>query len=160
MNLYEIRKASGDDIHKIVEIYNSNSIFLINHLGLEYVDETFISNEISEMKSMGFQFCVIADVQTGDIIGVIDFKPDTDVYLSLIMMDSKLHGKGSGTLVYRMFENEMLQSGKHSIRIDVVNDYDDNVVVFWKKQGFIPQDEIYLKWGNKNSKALTMIKDM
>lgn len=160
MNLYKIRKASIDDIHKIVEIYNSNKIFLVNHLGLEYVDEDFIGSEINEMKSMGFQSCVVADARTGDAIGVMDFKPDAYIYLSLIMIDSRFHGKGTGTLIYRMFENEMQQSGKYSIRIDVVNDYDDNVVEFWKKQGFIPKDEIHLKWGNKNSKALTMIKDI
>lgn len=160
MNLYKIRRAAPDDVNKIIEVYNSNKEFLINHLGLESVNSSFIYNEISKMDSAGFQSSVVTDAQTGSVIGVIDFKPDTYVYLSLIMIDSKFHGKGVGTIVYRIFENDMLKSGSHSIRIDVVNDYDDNVVEFWKKQGFISHEEVQLQWGRKKSKALTMIKDL
>lgn len=158
MNLYSIRKATKYDVDKIVEIYNSNTKFLINHLGIEVVDHNFIKSEMTEMDKIGFISCVIFDKNTDEIIGVIDYKPDKTVYLSLFMINSSLCGKGIGSLAYRYFEDNMLLSKKRAIRIDVVNDYDGNAIVFWRKQGFVPQKEIQLKWGNKKSNALVMIK--
>lgn len=160
MNLCSIRKATKDDVDKIVEIYNSNSKFLTTHLGVELVDNSFINSEMVQMDAVGFLSCVIINVNTGEIIGVLDYKPDTTVYLSLIMLDSKFHGKGLGTLAYNSFEGDMTRSKKQSIRIDVVNDYAGNVVGFWGKQGFIPQKEIQLKWGSKQSNALVMTKSI
>ena len=158
MNSYCIRKVTNDDVCKIVEMYNSNEKFLLNHLGYKSIDDSFINRELVEMETDDFLSCIITDVQTGDIIGVIDYKPDTTVYLSLILIDKKYHRKGIGTLVYRFFEEEMLRSGKQSIRIDVVNDYDGNAVDFWKKQDFIPHKQIKLNWGNKQLNALVMLK--
>ncbi len=158
MKAYSIRKVTKDDVCTIVEIYNSNEKFLVNHLGYKSVDDRFINNELVDMETAGFLSCVITDVETGNIIGVVDYKPDTTVYLSLIMIDKKYHNRGIGALVYNMFEEDMQRSGKQSIRIDVVNDYEGNVVDFWKKQGFIPQEQIKLSWGNKQSNALVMLK--
>ncbi len=158
MNSYSIRKVTKDDIGKIVEIYNSNEKFLRNHLGYKSIDDSFINHELVEMETGDFLSCIITDVHTADIIGVIDYKPDTTVYLSLIMIDKKYHKKGIGTLAYRLFEEEMLRLGKQSIRIDVVNDYEGNAVKFWENQGFIPQEQIKLNWGNKQSNALVMLK--
>ena len=35
------------------------------------------------------------------------------------------------------------------IRIDVVDDYDNNVIPFWKKMGFIKMRKDELSWGKK-----------
>lgn len=160
MSSYSFRKVTKDDVCKIVEIYNSNDKFLINHLGCKSIDDSFINSELVEMEKAGFLSCVITDIQTEDIIGVIDYKPDTTVYLSLIMIDKKHHSKGIGTLAYRLFEEDMKRSGKQSIRIDVVNDYEDNILNFWGNQDFIPQKQIKLNWGNKQSNALVMLKEL
>lgn len=144
MSLYSIRKATENDINSIVKIYNSNKEFILNHLGLELVDDSFIRSEMVKMEAEGFLSCIIININTSEIIGVLDYKPDANVYLSLIMLDSKFHGKGLGTLAYNSLENDMLKSKKQSIRIDVVNDYDSNVVGFWKRLGFIPQKKFGL----------------
>lgn len=44
------------------------------------------------------------------------------------------------------------------MRIDVIDDYEGNVVGFWEKQGFILQDRIVLEWGGKKSSACVMKK--
>lgn len=53
----------------------------------------------------------------------------------------------------------MIEDGKKSIRIDVVNDYQGNVVPFWKKQGFSEKETIMLEWRNKKSNAVVMRKN-
>ena len=156
--MYKIRAATKSDIDAIVSVYNSNTDFLVNHLGMELVDNKFVSNEMQEMKSMKFLSCVIIDSSTNTVIGVLDYKPDNAVYLSLMMIDSEHQKCGVGMSVYTQFEKSMHQLGKDSVRIDVVNDYIGNVVEFWEKQGFILKDEIKLSWGQKQSTAVVMIK--
>lgn len=158
IDLYEIREATEADINAIVRVYNSNVEFLVNHLGVEAVDDKFICNEMQEMKMLKFLSCAIIDLSTNMIIGVLDYKPDNTVYLSLMMLDSEQQKCGVGMAVYNQFEKNMRQLGKGSIRIDVVNDYIGNAVEFWKKQGFISKDEIELNWGEKQSTAIVMIK--
>lgn len=160
MNLYSIRKATKDDVDKIVEIYNSNKEFLVNHLGVECVDYSFISSEMNEMEVAGFLSTVIIDKARHEIIGVLDYKPESSAYLSLLMIHSKFHGKGMGTLMYKCFEKDILRAQKQRIRIDVVNDYENNLVGFWRQQDFISQKEIELEWGNKKSNALAMMKSL
>lgn len=158
IDLYEIREATEADINAIVRVYNSNVEFLVNHLDVETVDDKFIFNEIQEMKAMAFLTCVIIDSSTNIVIGVLDYKPDNTVYLSLMILDSEHQKCGVGMAVYNQFEKNMRQLGKGSIRIDVVNDYIGNAVEFWEKQGFISKDEIELSWGQKQSTAIVMIK--
>ena len=157
---YYIRKATTDDIKDIVAIYNSNAKFLIHHLGVSAIDDFFIQREMSEMEALHFLSCVIIDTQTKTIIGILDYKPDSTVYLSLVMLDARLHGRGIGTVVYRLFEDTMIKEGKQTIRIDVVNDYKDNVVEFWRRQGFAEQSTIRLQWGEKLSNAFVMLKSL
>ena len=56
----------------------------------------------------------------------------------------------------RKFANE----GVNSIRIDVVNDYETNVIPFWKALGFLGQKETFLTWGEKTSRVLVMTKSL
>lgn len=158
--MYEIREVTEADIKAIVRVYNSNTEFLANHLDMKSVDDKFILNEIQEMKTMAFLSCVIIDLSTNTVIGVLDYKPDDTVYLSLLMIDSKYQKCGVGMSVYKQFEKNMRQLGKNSIRIDVVNDYIGNVVGFWKKQGFISKNEVKLNWGQKQSTAVVMIRSL
>lgn len=58
------------------------------------------------------------------------------------------------------FEREKIQDGKNSIRIDVVNDYQRNVVPFWKRQGFLEKENVTLAWGKKKSNAVVMKKNL
>ena len=160
MNRYKIREVKEEDVEAIVQVYNSNHRFVVNHLGREFVDDLFIFNEIEEMKCAEFLPCVIIDMQSDSVVGVIDYKPEDVVYLSLLMLDSEQQKSGVGHKVYHYFEENMRESGKSSIRIDVVNDYDKNAVGFWDKQGFLPKDTVKLCWGSKQLTALTMIKNL
>ncbi len=158
MERYYIREITPQDIRSIVNIYNSNSMFLSNHLGLLQIDEKFVINDKNEIGASGFLSCVIVDKETKRVIGVIDYKPENEVYLSLLMIHASFQGNGIGKHIYNMFEESMLRLGKHLIRIDVVNDYVGNVVPFWEKLGFDERRVIRLKWGNKESNALIMKK--
>lgn len=158
MNSYNIRTVTEEDIESIIRVYNSNEKFLRNYLGVTYIDKDFVIKEMAEMKAVNFISSVVVDVNTDTVVGVLDYKPDSSVYLSLMMIDSKFQGNCVGTIVYNLFEASMRKQGKSLIRIDVVNDYEENVVGFWKKQGFTPKNEIKLSWNNKQSSAIIMLK--
>ncbi len=160
MDTYVIRDVKDADIDMIVTIYNSNRKFLVNHLGMDAVDNRFIREEMLEMTANHFLSCVIVNELSNEIIGVLDYKPDSTVYLSLLMIHSNHHNKKIGQIVYNQFEKKMCKLGKSTVRIDVVNDYPDNVVLFWKKQGFIQQNEVNINWRNKKSKAVVMLKPL
>lgn len=158
MENFYIRELKPTDYERVVAIYNSNREFLRNHLGTEAVDEEFILTEAVTMKKVGFQSCVIVDGETQAVQGVLDYKPDDEVYLSLMMLAAESQGKSIGKKIYSLFELQMNREKRASIRIDVVNDYPGNVVPFWEKQGFAANETITLEWGDKQSKAVVMRK--
>ena len=53
--------GSPEEIKLALEIYNSNSDFLIHHIGNSSVDESFIRNEFAEMEEHGFTSNLIMD---------------------------------------------------------------------------------------------------
>jgi len=161
MEKYIIRDIRRDDYKQVVAVYNSNRRFLLNHLGVESVDEAFVSGEVSVMHNAGFNSCVIVNGEKQEIQGVLDFKSgNKEIYLSLLMLPAYSQDKGIGRDVYACFESKMKQLGSTSIRIDVVNDYDDNAVPFWKKLGFVECETVTLEWGNKKSTAIVMRKNI
>ena len=84
-------------------------------------------------------------------------KNDIDkVYLSLLMIDGKQKRNGLGSRIYSQLEQLFQAEGADRIRIDVV--YEDNVVAFWEKQGFIPCEKIQLEWNGYKSNAIKMVK--
>lgn len=157
MDNYRIKEIEKNDIDKIVDIYNSNKTFLENHLGISTVSKDFIINEIEEMKKIGFTSLAIKNNED-NIVGICDFKIGDEVYLSLLMIDDKLKGKGLGTIIYNHLEKIFKSKNSKKIRIDVVYDYKENVLSFWKKQGFIPNEKVQLEWNGYKSKAIKMYK--
>lgn len=160
MTEYLIRDICTNDYNHVAEIYNSNRQFLLNHLGVKFIDEAFVSQEVLTMRKAGFHSCVIVNRENQVVQGVLDYKSDKEVYLSLLMLAADLQGKGIGRNLYSYFESKMLQLESTSIRIDVVNDYQDNVVPFWAALGFSECENITLDWGNKKSKAVVMRKNI
>ncbi len=158
MPKYIIRDIQETDYKRVTEIYNSNPQFLLNHLGMTSIDESFISKEVSEMNKVGFNSCVIVEKNSQLIQGVLDYKSDKEVYLSLLMLSADLQGQGIGRNIYSSFESNMIQAGNISIRIDVVNDYPENLVPFWEGLGFSVNECVTLNWGNKKSNAVVMRK--
>lgn len=160
MGRFYIRELNPNDYVRVAKMYNSNRQFLLNHLGVEAVDEEFISGEAVTMKKVGFRSCVIVSEETQTVQGVLDYKPDDEVYLSLLMLSAESQGRGIGKEIYALFESKMMKEKRVSIRIDVVNDYPGNVVPFWKKLGFVGHENITLEWGDKKSKAIVMRKNL
>ncbi len=159
--MYTIRPANEKDISEITKIYNSNMKFIETHLGYLEVDDNFIKAEFEQMKSSGFSSSCIVDFESEKVIGVLDYKiGEVEVYLSLVMIDSYLQGSGLGRSLYSHFESSMKAQKQRVIRIDVVNDYENNLVSFWKTLGFVASEVIELEWGRKMSKALLMKKDI
>lgn len=157
MSNYKIDTITEIDIDKILDIYNSNTHFLENHMGITEVSREFITNEIKEMKNIGFNSLVIKDCRS-NIIGICDFKISEEVYLSLLMIDANQQGKGLGSIVYNQLEKLFKENHANKVRIDVVYNYDHNAVDFWKKQGFIPCEKIQLEWNGYKTNAIKMLK--
>lgn len=110
------------------------------------------------MKEAGFVSCVVIDLFMQKIEGLIEFRPGEEVYLSLLMLDKEDCGRGEGRELYELFEEGLIKDGCSSIRIDVVDDYEDNVIGFWQKRGFVEGEHIELSWGAKKSRAVVMRK--
>lgn len=145
MNNYKFEMVTNNDISKILEIYNSNTIFLKNHLGISTVSKEFLIHEIEKMKNMGFQSLVIIN-NKNNVVGVCDFKISEEIYLSLLMIDSKQRRKGLGSKIYNQLEEFFKSYNAKRVRIDVVYDYENNAVAFWEKQGFIKYENLQLEW--------------
>ena len=80
MSKYMIRDVQEKDIKVIVDIYNSNYQFLFHHLGVKSVDETFMIQELSTMRKLGFRPSVIVNQQNSKIQGILDYKLEQEVY--------------------------------------------------------------------------------
>lgn len=159
MDKYTFSKVKLNDIDKIVEIYNSNVSFLMAHMGISNTSKEFICNEINEMKSVGFISSVIKD-NKGEIIGVCDFKIQEEAYLSLLMINSKFKGNGLGKEIYNHLERVFKSNNVKRVRIDVVYDYEENVIGFWEKQGFVSKGKVELEWNAHKSNATKMYKSI
>ncbi len=154
----EQRTIDTTNIADAINIYNSNTDFLIHHLGEDYIDESFIKNELEEMLAHGFTSnYVLVDSEP---IGILDYMINAEgyVYLSLMMITKEKQKKGLGTIVYKYFENWVRNEGANIIRIDVVDDYENNVLPFWEKMGFVTKKRDELTWGNKKSSVAVMEK--
>lgn len=159
MDNYMIDKADLNDINRILDIYNSNQTFLQNHMGVSSVSREFILREMEEMKKVGYTSSVIKD-NKGQIVGLCDFKIGDEVYLSLFMIDSRLKGHGLGKEIYHQLEQMFKSKNAKRIRIDVVYDYDQNVLGFWDKQGFVSSEKVELDWNGYKSNAFKMNKSI
>ena len=159
MDHYKIDIMTTEDADKVSDIYNSNTGFLENHLGVTAVSREFVLHEMEEMKNMGFQSFAIKD-KAGDTVGICDFKMAEEVYLSLLMIDAKQKGNRTGSRIYHQLEQIFKAKGAKAVRIDVVCDYEDNVIGFWEKQGFISGEKIRLEWNGCQSEAVKMCKSI
>ena len=157
---YCVEEISQSDINDIVEIYNSNQKFLENHLKRRRVTNEWYEKELKDMKDVVFKSCKIVDKKTRKIIGLLDFKIEKESYLSILMIHDTYKKQGVGRLIYKKFEEYLLSKGVCSIRIDVVINYDKDVIMFWSKLGYVENRNIELDWcGNKLS-AIVIKKDI
>lgn len=159
MNKYTFHKMEENYVDVVVNIYNSNKTFLQNHMGISRVTKDFILEEIEEMKNHGFDSLIIKN-NPGEIVGVCDFKIEDEAYLSLLMIDDKHKGNGIGGRVYNQLEKIFKSKKVSSVRIDVAYDYEENVLRFWEKQGFVANEKINLYWNGYKLNAIKMYKSI
>ncbi|MBO4725743.1 MAG: GNAT family N-acetyltransferase, partial [Firmicutes bacterium] len=82
------------------------------------------------------------------------------VYLSLLIISKDYRNKGLGKEIYQCFESKVCGAGASKIRIDVVDDYESNVIPFWEKMGFNKARKDELTWGEKTSSVAVMEKNL
>ena len=154
----ELQQIREIDIKKALEIYNSNAHFLKNHHGTSMVTVDFLRNELKEMKEHGFtsNFVMLDE----EPVAIIDYmqRKDGFVYLSMLMLEASKQSSGLGRRIYAFFENLVAKAGGKTIRIDVVDDYEGNVLPFWEKMGFVKIRYDRLTWGEKESGVCVMEK--
>lgn len=159
-NDFYMNLVDSKDLNDMVSLYNSNKLFLKSHIGKECITRKWLCDELKIMEAEGFYSYKVVHKDSNKIVGVIDFKVDKETYLSLLMIDSNLRGKGIGMKVYELFEMYIKSFNSTSLRIDVVTNYDEHVLDFWIKNGFKSIENIKLKWNEKVLSAVVMKKDI
>lgn len=159
MTRYIFREIQVEDISQLLDIYNSNTEFLIHHLGRERVDRHWLLKELEDMRISHFRSLGVVDEEQNKLIGHFDFKVAEEAYLSLFILDKSYQNSGLGSRLYRLFEQGILEES-HSVRIDVVKGYNHKVKDFWLKQGFTLYEEIDLDWDGNTLKAGIMRKNL
>lgn len=147
-----------NDLNEILEVYNSNEGFLLNHLNTDRVTEKWMIEELASMREIGFQSCKIVERESGRIMGIMDFKGGEETYLSLLIIHRDFKGKGLGRAIFQAFEMFLKSLKSKGIRIDVVINYDDSVLDFWVGNGFAKYDDVELNWDGRILPAVIMKK--
>lgn len=145
-------------INDLVDIYNSNTEFLRLHMDKDKVTKDWLTEELEEMKNLGFNTYIIIEKFSKKIIGIVDVKIADESYISLLMIHGNYKNKGYGKEIYVRIEEYIKSTNSKSIRIDVAIDYDNRVLSFWRKYGFEKVEEIELNWTGKQFLAATMRK--
>jgi GNAT superfamily N-acetyltransferase len=157
---FYIDLVENADINDVVEVYNSNRKFLQNHIGTDQVAKEWILDEIESMRKVDFYSCKIVEKNSGKLIGIIDFKIGEETYLSILMLHKDYKKKGLGSLVYKGLEKYAKSEESNRMRIDVVIGYDDAVLDFWTRNGFVKFKNIELNWTGKILPAVIMKKNL
>ena len=155
---FYIDLVHNKDLKDIVEVYNSNKYFLINHMDTDNVKYEWVLEELESMKRNNFYSCKVVEKSSGKIIGVVDFKIGEETYVSLIMIHNDYKNKGFGKLIYEALEEYVKSFNSKCMRVDVVINYDDTVLNFWVRNGFIIIKDIELNWTGKILPAVIMRK--
>ena len=148
------------DLDDVLKVYRSNKDFLLHHIGSDSVTFAWLQSEIEAMKASNFYSYKVCDKNTGNIIGIVDFKIGDETYLSLLMVHSNYRSMGMGTRIYQTIEKYVKSHNCTSIKIDVAIDYDNSVLDFWVKRGFTKIQEVTLHWTGKSFPAVMMKKTL
>ncbi|WP_027624516.1 GNAT family N-acetyltransferase [Clostridium lundense] len=157
---FDVDLVENKDINEIVQVYNSNKNFLRNHIGSNKVTDEWMLEELESMKKLNFYSCKVVQKSSNRIIGIIDFKIGKETYLSLLMIHNDYKNKGCGKLIYQALEEYAKSLQSECIRIDVVTNYDENVLNFWIRNGFYKLKNVELNWSGKNLPAVIMKKSI
>ncbi|MFX4303235.1 GNAT family N-acetyltransferase [Alicyclobacillus tolerans] len=146
------------DVDNVVEVYNSNMIFLEKHTKNYPVTFEWVTEELKSMRNAGFCSCKVVDKRTGKMVGIIDYKIEQESYLSLLIVHQDYQNMGYGKQIYRAFEDYAKSRKSQCIRLDVANGYSDKVINFWIANGFEKLEDIKLNWAGVTLSAVIMKK--
>ncbi|NRT92076.1 GNAT family N-acetyltransferase [Clostridium beijerinckii] len=152
--------VENKDLSEVTKVYNSNRDFLISHMDKEEITAEWILQELNLMKAAGFYSCKIVEIRSGNIVGIIDFKIGKETYLSLFILHNDFKGKGFGKLIFKSFEEYVKSLKSKFIRIDVVINYNNSILCFWIKNGFVKVNDVKLNWTGKVLPAIIMKKSL
>lgn len=157
---FKVELADVEDAYEIAEVYNSNKKFLMNHIGKDKIDGNWVIKELEDMKKIEFNSCKIIEKESNKVAGALDFKVEKETYLSILILKSDYKSKGIGKLIYGALEKYAKSLESETMRIDVVTNYDANVLRFWSLNGFIKFKDVKLRWGEKELPAVIMKKEI
>ncbi|MFV0341617.1 MAG: GNAT family N-acetyltransferase [Anaerocolumna sp.] len=147
-----------NDYDEIVDLYNTNIEFLEKHQGIKQISREWFEFETTSMKELNYITCKIIDSVSGKILGIFDYLPDTETYLSIIIFHKDCKGRGIGSEFLEEFFIYLKSIESLSLRVDVVTGYNDQVLNFWTKHGFQIYDHIQLNWNDTILPAVSMRK--
>lgn len=157
---FYIDLVENKDLNHIIEVYNSNKYFLVNHMDTDKVTYKWMVEELESMKKVNFYSCKVVEKSSDKIIGIIDFKIGEETYLALLMLHNDYKNKGFGKLIYQALEEYVKSLKSKCMRIDVVTNYDDTVFDFWVRNGFNKFKDVELNWTGKILPAVIMKKTL
>lgn len=128
---FKVELTHTEDVYEIAQVYNSNKKFLINHIGKDKIDSNWVVKELEDMKKINFNSCKIIEKKSNKVAGALDFKVEKETYLSILILKSDYKSKGIGKLIYGALEKYAKSLESETMRIDVVINYDANVLKFW-----------------------------
>ena len=155
-----IRQANLNDIEKIMKMYNSCVIGMIN-IGIDQWDNTYPNKEIilHDIENKTFYVLIeknkiIAginiDNKQDETYLAIDWEDKQDLFLVVhrLAVDERYWSKGAGKKLMLFAEKLVIKKKLKSIRLDT---YNTNIkaINFYKNLGYKILGEIYLK-PNKN----------
>lgn len=153
-----ISDVNEEDIRGVLEVYNSNKDFLLSHMNKREVNIEWLMQEQEEMKGIDFKTLIVKE--NNNIIGFIDICLKEECYLSLLMVHNEYRNKGYGKEIYEALEEYLRKINLKSIRIDVVHNYNESVLRFWRNRGFKEIEKVQLQWADTLLDAVVMKKSL
>jgi len=153
-----ISDVNEEDIRGVLEVYNSNTDFLLSHMNKREVNIEWLMQEQEEMKGIDFKTLIVKE--NNNIIGFIDICLKEECYLSLLMVHNEYRNKGYGKEIYEALEEYLRKINLKSVRIDVVYNYNEAVLRFWINRGFKEIEKAQLQWADTLLDAVVMKKSL
>lgn len=133
MSMY-FEQVSKETLYIALEIINSNPTYNVLENGKSTRGLTEIEEEFINPKTISL-FIKVDDTYIGLLDFLMENPNDQLPWLGLLMIHSDYHGYGFGSQAYAQYENDLLESGVHCVRIGVINE-NIKAHTFWELLGF------------------------
>jgi len=133
-NITEFQPITEDLLEETLEILNANSLYNVLENGSPQRTIEEARNEFLNQDTESYLI-----VLENKYIGIIDFLKnnpnDGCPWIGLLMIHGKYHSMGYGKMVYKIFEEKLIQQNYNKVRIGVLQ---ENRIAykFWTSLGF------------------------